>query len=211
MLLDGLCAGPHIRFVKLWKCAVPRDVSTPGSYPNVGVCHPGILYSLTLGMAALSACSGASVAPQPPSSSPVGQFNLVEYDGGPLPVTLRVIVSVSAVPGDPRTSTCPEMLRSSSIQIASDGSVRRTSRLSYPCTGSLPRPADLPDSTTQTEVGRESVTGDSLTFSYAGAVGVVPRTEYSRVTGNDLVFYLSTQGAEVQRSVTSMHRVYRRQ
>lgn len=188
-----------------------RAITTLGSYPSAGSYRPKILYSLTLGVAAACACGGSSVAPQPPPSNPSGQFNLVEYDGGPLPVMLRVIASVSAIPGDTRTSTCPELLNSSSIQIASDGSVTRTSRLSYPCTGSLPRPVTVPDSTTQTELGHESVTGDSLTFSYTGTGGAAPRTEYSRVTGNDLVFYLSTQGTGVQQSVTSMHRVYRRQ
>lgn len=188
-----------------------RPITMLGSYPDAGICHRSMLYALTLGVAALSACGGASVAPQSRPSSPVGQFDLVEYDGGPLPVTLRVIVSVSAVPGDTRTSTCPEMLNSSSIQIGVDGGVTRTSRLSYPCTGSLPRPANLPDSTTQTELGRESVTGDSLTFSYTAAVAGEPRTEYSRAIGNDLVFYLSRRGTGFQESVTSMHRVYRRQ
>ena len=125
------------------------------------------------------------------NSGPVGQFNLIEYDGGPLPVTLRVVASVSVIPSDTRMTTCPELLNSSSIQIASDGSVTRTSRLSHPCTGSLPRPTSLPDSTTQMEMGREAITGDSLTFSYTDAVARQPRTEYSRATGNDLVCYLS--------------------
>ena len=219
---------PHLRSVELWEGVFLRNVTTVmkesvplpnlgpitglGTRPYAGISHPGILYSLAAGVAALSACGGASVAP-PPSlpSSPVGQYNLVEYDGAPLPVTLRVIASVSAVPGDTRTSTCPEILNTSSIQIASDGGVTRTSHLSYPCTGLLPRPATLPDSTTQAEVGHESVTGDSLTFSYTATAGAEARTEYSRVTGADLVFYLSRQGTGMQQSVTSMHRVYRRQ
>ncbi len=173
----------------------------------------GVNHALILGAAATLACGGGggSVSPPPVASLPVGQFNLVEYDGQPLPVTLRVIASVSVIPGDTRTSTCPELLNSSNIQVASDGSVTRSSRLSYPCTGSLPSPASVPDSTTQVETGRATITGDSLTFSYVDAASGQPRTDYSRVTGTDLVFYLSRTGTVSQGSVTSMHRVYRRQ
>ncbi len=156
-------------------------------------------------------CSaGGNVAPILVAPSLAGRLDLVEYDGAALPATLRVIAAVSAIPGDTRTSTCPELLNGSTIQIASDGGVTRTSRLSYPCTGALPRPASLPDSTTQVEAGRETATGDSLTFSYSGTATGQVRTEYARTAGSDLVFYLAKQGTGVQGSVSLIHRVYRR-
>lgn len=155
------------------------------------------------------ACGGSgAVGTQPNVTIPVGHFDLIEYDGAALPVTLRVIVSQSAIQGDNRSSRCPENLTASAIALTSDGTIVRTSHLSYPCTGTLPRPADFPDSTTSSESGHASVSGDSLTFTYVS--GSQPVTEYARSSRGDLVFYLTQRGTAGQETVSSIHRVYRR-
>ena len=156
-----------------------------------------------------TACGGSgAVATQPKVTIPIGRLDLIEYDGAALPVTLRVLVSQSVIPGDNRSSRCPENLTASAIEVTSDGTITRTSHLSYPCTGTLPRPADLPDSTTRSESGHASVSGDSLTFLYVS--GSQPITEYARSSGGDLVFYFMRRGTAGQETVSSIHRVYRR-
>ena len=156
-----------------------------------------------------TACGGSgAVATQPNATIPVGHFDLIEYDGAALPVTLRVIISQSAIPGDNRSSSCPENLTASAIDVTSDVTLTRTSHLSYPCTGTLPRPTDFPDSTTLSESGHASVSGDSLTFSYVS--GRQQSIEYARPSGNSLVFYFMQKGTGGQLTVSSIHRVYRR-
>jgi hypothetical protein len=158
---------------------------------------------------ATTACGGSgAVGTQPNATIPVGHFDLIEYDGAALPVTLRVIISQSVIPGDNRSSTCPENLTASAIDVTSDGIIMRTAHLSYPCTGTLPRPADLPDSTTLSESGHASVSGDSLTFSYVS--GNRQSTEYARPSGNNLVFYFMQSGTGGQLTISTIHRVYRR-
>lgn len=167
-------------------------------------------FALTLvSLFGTTACGGSgAVGTQPNLTIPVGHFDLIEYDGAALPVTLRVIVSLSAIPGDNRSSRCPENLTASAIELTSDGTITRTSHLSYPCTGTFPRPAEFPDSTTLSESGHASVSGDSLTFSYVS--GSQPVTEYARPSGNDLVFYFMQRGTAGQETISSIHRVYRR-
>lgn len=159
----------------------------------------------------LAGCGGGGTEPvvSQPISSVIGQFDLVEYDGAPLPApTGPVIVTISAIPGDMRTLSCPVMMSAATIQIASDSSVTRTSHITYPCTGTLPR-TGIPDSTIQVDVGTVRQTGDSLTFAYVAQSGR-PSTEYGRLNGSDLVFYLARAGVGVTETVGSIHRVYRK-
>lgn len=160
-------------------------------------------------MLALAGCGGATQPTDLQTPHVNGEFDLVEYDGNPLPTALGVVVGVSGIAGDRRSFSCPEMLTAARLELSSDSAVTRTSHISYPCTGSLPHPS-IPDSVTKAEYGSVRTTGDSLTFTFNGRSGATT-TEYARVAANDLIFYLERSGSLLTGTVGMVHRVYRKE
>lgn len=141
---------------------------------------------------ALAACGGSSGPGETPpvNSLATGRFDLITWDAKPLPDTLRVIVGNSSTPGTGSVS-CPEILLGATLDLATDGTFTRTSRLTYPCTGTLPRPSDLPDSLTRVETGHVTSVGSSVLLSFDGFQDTtsMERVEYGRAQGADLVIY----------------------
>ena len=123
--------------------------------------------SILILAATITAC-GSSAKPidlLPPTHPPAGRYDLIAYEAKPLPDTLRVIAGVSSTPGT-GSVTCPEILLGTTLDVAADGSFTRTSQFAYPCTGTLPRPIDLPPSYTTVTTGNVEILGSVVTLEY---------------------------------------------
>lgn len=118
-----------------------------------------------------------------------GRLDLVMWDAKPLPDTLRVLVGISTTPGSTDSYRCPEVLLRATLDIANDGSLTRTSRLAYPCTGTLPRPSDLPDSVTRVETGHATFSYSNVVLTFDGGtpLTMLPSAEHAQVRAPDLV------------------------
>jgi hypothetical protein len=139
-----------------------------------------------------------------------GRLDLVTFDAKPLPDTLRVIGGNSSTPGG-GSVTCPEILVGATLDLADDGTITRTSHLVYPCTGTLPRPSDLPDSLTRVEAGHATYGSTiTITFDAGSPLTVLPSAEYARTAAPDLVVdrVASGQGLGSVESLANA-RVYR--
>lgn len=146
-------------------------------------------------MLGAAACGGSGSEPTGTPVNPIvsGRFDLVTYDAKPLPDTLRVIVGVSSTPGSSASVSCPEILRSATLDVGPADDIAptftRTSRIAYPCTGTLPRPSDLPDSTTRVELGHVRDLGSTIELSFDAFQDTtfVELAEFGHVTGGDIV------------------------
>lgn len=139
-----------------------------------------------------------------------GRLDLVTFEGKALPDTLRVIGGNSSTPGGGSVS-CPEILLGATLDFADDGTITRTSRLAYPCTGSLPRPSDLPDSLTKVETGHGTFGSTiAITLDAGTPLTVLPTAEYAHISGSDLVVDRVASGPALGTTETLANaRVYR--
>ena len=163
-----------------------------------------------------TACGGSSHSDLlPPVQGPVaGRYDLIAYEAKVLPDTLRVIAGNSSTPGGGSVS-CPEILRGATLDIATDAAgptFTRTSRLAYPCTGTLPRPSSLPDSVTRVETGHVTVVETGVVMSFDGFADTtsLERAEYGHIQGQDIVIDRILSGAPPGSSESLANaRVYR--
>jgi hypothetical protein len=162
---------------------------------------------------AVPACGGS----EPRESPPIiplryGRYDLIMYDAKLLPDTLRVIVGTSSTPGSTGSVSCPEILLGATLDVMNDGTFTRTSRLAYPCTGTLQRPTDLPDSLAKVESGHAGLLGSTVLFEFAPLSDTVPPSseivESGTMQGSDIVIDRVVNGGTNNTEILSNARVY---
>lgn len=123
------------------------------------------------------ACSDGNAPASPPRS-----YQLVSYGGAPLPVTLRVIVESSTVPGGP-TVSCDDKLTASKLELLKTGQFTQTDSHLLVCDDGRP------DAASQDVLrGTYSTSADSVVLSSAVQSG----TQYvslARISNDGLTIY----------------------
>jgi hypothetical protein len=114
------------------------------------LCAAATLAAATLAAAACGDGTGPVAFPR--------RFDLVEYQGWPVPAVLQVITVIPAAPGAPGT-TCEELLTAISLEFGG-GHYVATRRTSIVCDDGRPATAG-----TSSEEGAYTVSGDSVTMS----------------------------------------------
>ena len=123
------------------------------------------------------ACSDGNAPASLPRS-----YQLVSYGGAPLPVTLRVVVESSTVPGGP-TVTCDDKLTASKLELLKTGQFTQTDSHLLVCDDGRP------DAASQDVLrGTYSTSADSVVLSSAVQSG----TQYvslARISNDGLTIY----------------------
>jgi hypothetical protein len=129
---------------------------------------------------ALSACGG-SVSSEVPLSL-ASRYTLTSYNGAALPVTLRLIVSVS-LPGGPAESRCEDQLTDQRLEFGPNASVLQVSDRRLICDQASSN-AVFTDSL----VGQVTVRGEEVTMLFAGAGGFSAKAR-ARASSGELEVY----------------------
>jgi hypothetical protein len=134
----------------------------------------------TCTLIALSACGGSASTEVPVSLA--SRYTLTSYDGAALPVTLRVIVSVS-LPGGPPDSRCEDQLTDQRLEFGPNASVLQVSGRRLICDQASSN-AVFTDSL----AGLVTVGADEVTMMFAGAGGT-GATARARTSPGELEIY----------------------
>jgi hypothetical protein len=130
------------------------------------------------------------------------RYDLATYNGGPLPVTTRRIVSISPTPGDTTGFSCDDRITGQQLLVGPSDQVRQVTQRAWVC-----------DKTQHNQVsadtlgGRVTISGTDVNIAFSGS-NVVPSIAHGHVVGSELRVDLVESGSP-QTSFDPTLRVFR--